>query len=121
MKVKTIVYRKVTRERFIELLGRIGYRVSRQSSDGSYMLIRLPESDESTGYWLFRDSLEHKLDNFRGGAAFFFKDCNLEDDRQGTITIIGKTNKSIFCSFHNFKVNKENLAQLTAIKLRENK
>ena len=108
-----IVYRKATRGRFIELLGRIGYRVSKQSSDGTYMLIRLPESDESTGYWLFKDSLEHKLADFRGGAAFFFKDCNLEDDKRGTITIIGKTNKSIFCSFHNFKSNEENLTQLT--------
>ena len=43
-------YRKVTRERIIEQFELIGYKVTRQSTDGTYMLLRYPDG-ESTEYW----------------------------------------------------------------------
>jgi len=102
MSKREITYRKVTRERFIELLGRIGYRVTRQSSDGFYQLIRPAGVDTSIGYWLLPDHLEHRLDDFRGGSYFYYKECLLKDNQMGTISLVAKNNPSVFVSFHNF-------------------
>ena len=99
---KPITYRKVTRERFIELLERIDYKVTKQSSDGTHMLIRLPNG-KPTDYWLFLGSLEHRLDDFRGGSYFKYEQCKLLF-KHDTVALIDKNSKSesIFVQFHNF-------------------
>lgn len=105
---KTIVYRKATRERLIELLERIGYKVTKQSTDGTFMLVRLPDKT-LTGYWIFSDRVEHRLNDFRGGASFYFKDVRFELMDGQTVCISGTQNKSLFLQFHNFKPNPNNL------------
>lgn len=105
--IRRILYRKATPERLKELLGRIDFKVTNQSTDGSWRLIRLPNG-KSTGYWVLNDRVEHRLDDFRGGASFYFRDCVFEDDQEGTISILAKgKNPGIFLSFHNFKSHEE--------------
>lgn len=99
---KTIVYRKATRDRLIELLERIGYKVTNQSTDGTWKLIRTPESTP-TDYWVFSDRLEHKLDDSRGGMYFYYSDCVFELMDSETVCVRGKNAKSLFVMFHNFK------------------
>lgn len=105
---RTIRYRKATRERLIELLEKIGYKVTRQSTDGTWMLVRLPDGT-STDYWIFSDRIEHRLDDNRGGAYFSFKECVFLLDGDETVCVMSKLSKSssIFVQFHNFKAHKE--------------
>jgi hypothetical protein len=98
---KEITYRKASRERLKELLERIGYKVTNQSTSGSHKLIRLPDGT-STGYWLMNDRVEHKLDNFRGGSDFHYKECVFKFSGD-TVNVVAKNSPSIYLSFHNFK------------------
>jgi len=96
-------YNKTTRDRLIQLLESIGYKVTNQSSDGSYKLVRLPDSNDSTEYWIFEDRIEHRLKNYRGGSTFYFNDCFFELDKESpTVSVVAKNNKGCFISLHNF-------------------
>ena len=104
---KTRRIRKVTREKLIKLFEEIGYKVTRQSTDGHWMLLRLPDGT-STQYWLFSDCIEHKMDDFRGGAYFSYSDCDAIIDlepKAHTVSLIakGSKNSGVFVSFHNFR------------------
>lgn len=105
---KTIRYRKATRERLIELLERIGYKVTSQSSDGTWKLVRLPDGI-STDYWIFSDRIEHQLPDNRGGSWFSFKDCYFTVDDKETVAVIvkGLEHSSTFVQFHNFKAHRK--------------
>lgn len=96
-------YSKTTRERLIALVESIGWSVRNASTDGSWKRFHLPNGTFS-GYWLYGDSdvrIEHRIDDFRGGVTFYLKDCFFESDGS-TVSIVGKENKSLFISFHNF-------------------
>jgi len=104
---KTIRYRKATRERLIELLERIGYKVTNQSTDGTWKLIRLPDGT-STDYWIFSDRIEHRLRDNRGGSYFNFKDCyfSLDDDTTVAVIVSGLKGSPVFVQFHNFEAHR---------------
>jgi len=95
---------EITKERLVEALKCLGYKVTNQSTDGTWTLIRLPDGI-STQYWIFDDRIEHRLDDHRGGSWFGFKDCFLLKDDDETVAIVLKNspNHSTFIQFHNFK------------------
>jgi len=99
---KIIRYRKTTRERLIELFERIGYKVTKQSTDGSWRLLRLPDGT-STDYWIFPDHIEHRFKDYRGGSAFYFDGCFFEITDNHTVAIVAKSDEDIYLTFHNFK------------------
>lgn len=106
--MRVIRYRKATRDRLEELLVKIGYSVTKQSTDGTWRLIRLPDRGASTEYWIFSDRIEHRMKDYRGGSTFYFDDCFFELDIESpTVSIVAKDNKGCFLSFHNFdtKIN----------------
>lgn len=96
---RAIRYRKTNRKRLIELFERIGYKVTKQSTDGTYMLLRLKDN-VSSQYWLFEDRIEHRLPDFVGGAYFFYKDCIFEI-QGNTVNVFAKDNPSVFLQFTN--------------------
>jgi hypothetical protein len=104
---KTIRYRKATRERLVELFERIGYKVTDQSSDGTWKLLRLPDGT-ATNYWIFTDAIRHELPDNRGGSCLSFSDCYFAIDDNETVAIIVKGSKhnSTYAQFHNFKAHR---------------
>lgn len=105
---KTIRYSKATKARLIELLERLGYKVTSQSTDGTWTLVRLPDGTP-TDYWIFNDHIEHKMNDHRGGAYFYFDDCTFLFEGEDTVSVIAKNTatNSIFLSFHNFEAHRE--------------
>lgn len=101
---KTVRYTKTTRARLIELLERIGWSVRRASTDGTFRRIH-DVNNKFTGYWIIGDyecRIEHRIEDFQGGLSFYLKDCIFELMDGETVCIVGKNDKSLFISFHNF-------------------
>lgn len=95
----------INRPKLIKLLEEFGYKITSQSSDGTYMLIRTPD-DESTGYWLFSDRLEHRAEfpNHVSICSYFsYEDCFvIIEENSLSVIVKGIKNSGVFAMFFNF-------------------
>lgn len=98
----------LTRDKLIKAIEGLGYKVTNQSSDGTYKLVRTP-SGESTGYWLFGDRIEHRYDPGDGVSIvsyFNYSDCfALIEENSLSVIVKNIEHHGVFITLFNFNTS----------------
>lgn len=99
----------LTKPKLISLFEDLGYKTTRQSSDGTYTLLWTPDGTK-TDYWLFDDRIEYKADYDNGYSSvsyFKYSDCfALLEDNSLSIIVKGIKHHGVFALFWNFNKDK---------------